>query len=200
MVVGVVLAAGASLRMGAPKALLEFGNTTFIRHILDVYRQASIEKIVVVLPPSTQTLRDHLAELPVKLATNENPESGQLSSVIAGLIAAEEYRPDGVLLHPVDHPAVSLQVINSLLTSFRNTPVPIIIPTCNGKRGHPVLFSSAMFRELRTAPLDVGARFVVRNHTKDVLQVETYDRGVLLDVDTPSDYEFLKMMLRNEQR
>lgn len=196
MVVGIVLAAGGSLRMGNSKALLQFGNTTFIRHILDVYTQANVENIVVVLPPSAHSLREHLAGLPLKLVTNENPESGQLSSVIAGLIAAEEFRPDGALIHPVDHPAIGPNVIESLVEGFAKSKRPIIIPTCNGKRGHPVLFSSTMFQELKDSSLDIGARQVVRSHSQEIFEVETNDAGILLNVDSPDDYAKLMNMIK----
>ena len=198
--VAIILAAGASERMGVPKALLEIGSRTFIRHLVDVYRAAGVEKIVVVLRPDAAVIENELAGLDVTFVLNRHPEKGQLSSIVAGLEAARTFGPEGALIHPVDHPSVSTATINKLLEQYNQRRGLIVLPTCKGRRGHPVLFSSKLFDELMNARPDVGARSVVWAHRKDVTEVETAEEGVIRDIDTPHDYEHLQRHLSSSRR
>jgi molybdenum cofactor cytidylyltransferase len=91
----------------------------------------------------------------------------------------------------VDHPAIASAVIRPLLERLQETSRPILIPTCQGRRGHPVLFHRSLFRELLEAPLEQGARAVVWRHAAEVEEVETGEKGILLDVDRPEDYQEL---------
>jgi len=97
----------------------------------------------------------------------------------------------GALVCLVDHPAVTKAVVRTLLDRFEKQPSSILIPTCRGRRGHPVLFPARLFPELLAAPLDEGARAVVRHHAEEVELVETGEEGILLDVDRQADYEAL---------
>jgi molybdenum cofactor cytidylyltransferase len=196
MVSAIVLAAGESGRMGSTKALLRVGGKTFIRHIVDVLNSSEVDKVVVVLGANAEEVKKELAGLDVTVAINQNYSAGQLSSVLKGIETVEPFSPDGILLHPVDNPMVSTEVIDALVKKFSEASCPVALPIYKGKRGHPVLFSAKLFGELKSAPPDIGARSVVWSHAAEVVEVETKDEGIICDIDTREDYENLQRNLR----
>jgi molybdenum cofactor cytidylyltransferase len=190
MVVGaIVLAAGASLRMGSPKALLKIGEETFVQHIVGQLHCAGLLDVVIVLGADADEIRNSLSWFGETVVVNAGWKEGQLSSVIVGLNALSHRRLDGVLICPVDRPLITHTLISSLLKAFQESGKSIVVPVFQGRRGHPTVFSSAVFDELRVAPLNVGARHIVRNHPNDIHELTTSEDGVLINIDMPADYE-----------
>ncbi len=193
MIAAMILAAGESRRMGSPKALLPFpepDNTqnTFLGHLLQVFGATPASPIVVVLGHHAETLRRQFDFSNARVVVNKNYRDGMLSSILAGLEALSGEPVEGALVCPVDHPDVSPAVVETLIARFERERPPVILPTFEGRRGHPVLFSSAVFSELHAAPKEVGARRVVWDHQEDLLEVEVSHGGVAIDIDTPGDY------------
>jgi molybdenum cofactor cytidylyltransferase len=116
---------------------------------------------------------------------NAKWEQGQLSSICEGIRSLESVETDGIVLCPVDHPLVSARLVNDLIGQFYLNRKSIVAPTFNGRRGHPVIFSSALYGELLAAPADKGARAVVWAHSADVLEVPTDEEGVVLNINDP---------------
>ena len=197
MITAIVLAAGESKRIGIPKALLKIGRKSFIRHIVDVLKASNLQKIVVVLGSSAEAIRQELEGTDVTVVINNDYRRGQLSSILEGIAIAETFSPAGILIHPVDHPLVGPRVIEVLLRTFSELNPPIVVPTFEGKRGHPVIFSATLFNELRKAPPEAGARAVVWAHVRDLVEIETEEGGVILNIDTREDYEHLQEHLRD---
>ena len=187
-IAGIVLAAGASSRMGADKALLRWGERTFLEHLRAVLRAAGAEPIHVAAGANAATLEQAVALALGELVVNPAWKQGQLSSLLAGLDSLAS-QTDAAIVCLVDHPCVSSRLLRSLMEKFRETRRPIVLPTYQGRRGHPVLFAAALFDELRAAPLSVGARFVVHQHIADVLEVPTDEEGILLNTNDPAAYE-----------
>lgn len=185
----IVLAAGASLRMGSPKALLRIGEETFVQHIVGQLHSAGINDVVIVLGADADEIKTSLSWFSGTLVINGDWKHGQLTSVIAGLNAFSHHHLDGVLVCPVDRPLITHTLIKNLLKVFQESGKSIVVPVFQGRRGHPTVFSSSMFDELRTAPLNVGARHVVRNRPNDVHELTTTEGGVLINIDSPKDYE-----------
>jgi len=185
----IVLAAGASLRMGSPKALLKIGRETFVQHIVGQLHSAGVSDIVIVLGADADEIKNSLSWFKGTIVVNEDWKEGQLTSVIAGLDALSQRKLDGVLICPVDRPLITQILIRDLLKAFQESGKRIAVPVFRGRRGHPTVFSSALFDELRDAPLNVGARHVVRNHPSDVHEMTTNEERVLINIDTPEDYE-----------
>jgi molybdenum cofactor cytidylyltransferase len=188
MVVGVVLSAGMSSRMGRPKALLPIGATSFVEWIVTSLRKTTIEKIVIVLGHNVAEIEAKIRHLPVTILVNRDHAQGQLSSLIVALRALEKENVDGILLHLVDHPFLNPELVNLMIERFYESKKLIVVPTYKGRRGHPVIFSSRLFGELLSAPLDQGAKSVVRAHAADTLEIETDDEGITYDIDTPEEY------------
>jgi molybdenum cofactor cytidylyltransferase len=195
MISAILLAAGESRRMGTPKALLTIHGTSFIRHLIDVLRASKISSIVVVLGAHADEIQREIAREDVKFVINTRYHSGQLSSIRAGIEAVRGSSPDAVLLQPIDHPLISPALINGLIDRFTETQAPVVVPVKGGKRGHPVIFSKAVFDELARAPEHVGARAVVWEHERAVVELITDDERIFSNIDTREDYERLQRNL-----
>lgn len=184
----IVLAAGASTRMGRPKALLQTGGRTFIRTILDVLSEAGLPGAVVVVRPTHDEVIAAVAASGFgRTVVNPRADEGQLSSLIAGLDAIDEPGVDAALVTLVDVPLVSAAAIRRLLARIAVSSAPVLRAVHHGAHGHPVVFKREIFAALRAADPAEGAKAVVRSVL--VEDVETGDPGVLEDVDTPEDYE-----------
>ncbi len=186
-VTAVILAAGRSTRMGSPKALLPLAGTTFLGRLMRVYDRLALP-LRVVLGPDWEAMVDQQPVPEQALLVNRRPEMGPLSSL---RIALEALSPDtsGILLHPVDHPLVAEETIRRLVQAHIEQPGKILIPVFVGTPGHPTLFPSRLFRELREAPLEEGARSVVLADSARIVRLDTEDAGVLRNIDTPEDYD-----------
>jgi len=186
-VVAIVLAAGEGRRMGGPKALLPLGDGTFLSRACDLFARAGVASVVVVLGAEAERVRAQ-AGIPAAatVAVNDRWRDGMLTSVWAGLDAAEGQGADAVLLHPVDHPLVDPATIDRVLGALRSAAA-IAVPTWGGRRGHPGGFQSTVFAALRAASPDRGARAVLAEDPGRVVHV-TGDPGCVTGIDTPEDY------------
>jgi len=189
MIAAVVLSAGESSRMGRPKALLPIEGETFIGRIVASLKQTQVGKIVVVLGHNSDLLAAAIRPLAVEILINTNYKLGQLSSL---QVAVRNLLPDadcdGILVHLVDHPYIDASLVDRMIQQFYESKKDIIVPRCHGKRGHPVLFSRALFGELLDAPMDQGAKAVVNAHGNGTLEIETDEKGITVDIDTPELY------------
>lgn len=194
MLSGILLAAGESKRMRSLKALLPLSpkgaekGDTFVSFILRNLHLVC-EEIILVLGYQANLIEKKLVplNLKVKIVINQEYEKGQLSSLRA---AIRKVSPNckGILLALVDHPSVKKGTYQLLRNRFLQEKDKIIIPTYKGKNGHPVIFSSLFFSELMKAPLDQGARYVVRGHPEKTIFLPVEDEGVILNIDTPEKY------------
>ncbi len=137
---------------------------------------------------------------PITVLHNPDYRLGQLSSLKVAIrhLTAQSVGADieAALVALVDHPAISASVVDLLLAQFAKSHAPVLIPTCHGRHGHPVVFARSLFPELLDAPLEEGARSVVRRHAAEVELVETDEEGILLDIDLPADYAALLAKLK----
>lgn len=177
--------------MGRDKALLPLGRETFLTHLLGTL-QGEVSPLVVVLGHHAEEIERRLRPgRNVQIVRNPDYPLGQLSSLKVALRFLQKEAVAGALVCLVDHPSVSKEVVRQMLRRFRQISPGIVIPTFQGRRGHPVLFAASLFQELLNAPLEAGARFVVSAHANEVELVETGEEGILLNVDLPADYEAL---------
>jgi molybdenum cofactor cytidylyltransferase len=192
MITGLILAAGESSRMGSDKALLAYGGRTFLETVILSLRSAGIEKIAVVLGHHAEEIQRAVNLAGVEVIFNRDYRRGQTSSLRAGLAALAEQSPEAVILCLVDHPAVPAEVIRKLRDRFEQSGPPIVVPTCQGQRGHPVVINRALFPEFLALGPDEAANTVVRKYHDATQFVEVEDRGILLDVDNPDTYRSLE--------
>ena len=186
--VAIVLAAGEGRRMGGPKALLRIGEGTFLAHVYRLFALPGISSVVAVLGAQAQRVRAE-AGLPAEatVVVNDRWREGMLTSVWAGLDAAEALGAEAVLLHPVDNPFVEPATIDAVLAALA-AGAEIAVPTHGGRRGHPAGFARGAFSALRAAPTDQGARAVLAHDPRRVVHVPAGE-DCLVDLDTPRDLD-----------
>lgn len=188
-IAGIILAAGESARMAHDKALLPWGPTTFLEHLLQQVKDSRVGLVRVVLGANADAVQKKIPFGTAEVVVNKNWQKGQLSSLIAALDSLPKGMVEAALACLVDHPCISSSLIRLLIDKFQQSGKLIVLPTYRGQRGHPVIFSARLFDELRKAPLDVGARTVVRRHADDVLEVPTEEEGVVLNINDRAAYE-----------
>jgi molybdenum cofactor cytidylyltransferase len=193
MVPAVVLAAGRSTRMGRTKALLPIGadgGETFLTRIVRTFRAAGVDETIVVLGHDADAVAECLAKarLSPRIVLNPHYDSGQLSSVLAGLNAIDHPGVSAMLLTLVDVPFASVPTIVAVLERYRTTGAPIVRPVHGSAHGHPVIIDRGLFGAVRRADATLGIKPIVRAHVSARGDVEVDDEGAFLDIDTPDDY------------
>jgi molybdenum cofactor cytidylyltransferase len=188
-VAAIVLSAGASLRMGQPKALMNMKGKTFLQQIIDVLSATKISEIHIVLGSSAEQIRATLVQFRGKIIYNAHWQEGQLSSIIVAINSLDVHSVDAMMLCLVDHPLIAEKTVNELLFSFAMSRKKIIVPTYCGQRGHPVIFSRDLFSEIKNALAKNGARSVLQKFPNEICEVPTTDAGIVANIDTIQDYE-----------
>jgi CTP:molybdopterin cytidylyltransferase MocA len=210
---GIILAAGASSRMGTPKALLNYRGETFLHRLIRILRPICNPVIVVIrdvgcaswpapgLPIGAEAVvgrapwpaADPPVGLEANFVINPDPDRGQLSSLQTGL-ATLPATADGFLFTPVDSPAVEPATVALLSHAFatRDPGTLLVVPRHAGRKGHPVFCARELAAEFLALDAATGqAREVVRRHVDSTLFVDVDDSGVLIDVDDPAAYREL---------
>jgi molybdenum cofactor cytidylyltransferase len=188
MIGAVILAAGQSRRMGSQKLLLPFAGQTVISHIVDQVLAAPIERTVVVTAPDGDAIRRALAGRPVTFVANPDPAGEMLGSVRSGLRALPPQCAAAIVVLG-DQPTIRAEVIADLVRSFHATGAKIVVPSFQGRRGHPLLFSADYFAEVLTQHDGVGLRGLLQARPSESSELEVADAAVLTDIDTPDDYK-----------
>jgi molybdenum cofactor cytidylyltransferase len=188
VIAAIVLAAGASTRMGRQKLTLPMPDgRALVRHAVEQVLAAGLGETVVVLGKDAEAVAGALAGLPIRTVVNPRYAEGQSTSLRAGLDAL---RPgtEAAVIALGDQPLPDPGVIRRLVGAFRETEQPIVVPVYRDGRGNPVLFAVALFGELRGATGDQGGRAVIARDPARVAEVPV-DAPMPADVDTPADYE-----------
>jgi CTP:molybdopterin cytidylyltransferase MocA len=185
-IAAVILAAGASSRMGTPKALLDAGGgESFLDHLAGTFLDAGCAVYVVLGEQAEAIEQASHRSGTVTFVRNPNPSRGQLSSLQCGLRAVE---PDveAIFFTPVDAPGISLETI--LVLKDLLAGMDFAIPIYEGKRGHPVLMRAACAAQFLAPPEAASARDILHSRRAATRFVEVADPAILDDIDDPETY------------
>lgn len=184
----VLLAAGASVRLGRPKQLVEVGGKALIVCAVEAALASAAWPVVVVLGAHAARIRPLLARLPVFIAENPAWTEGMASSLRTGLQTLQSFSRalDGALVALVDQPAFSADVIARLVTAQRSSGRSIAAARYDGHAGVPALFMRRHFAALAALEGDAGARTLLSRCADDVTPVDLPE--LALDLDTPGDF------------
>ena len=185
-VAGIILAAGMSTRMGQLKQLLPLGGRAAIEWIAEVV-SSRLDEVVVVLGHRAEEIAPVLAAYPVRWVVNADYQTGMLSSVQCAVRTVDTEADYLICLG--DQPRLSGAVVEQVLQARTQVSAGIIIPTANGKRGHPVLIRNAYRAEILELSIDVGLNAVTRGHPEDTCELSVAENAILTDMDTPADYQ-----------
>lgn len=185
-VTAIVLAAGRSRRMGAFKPLLTFGESTVIDRCLKNFRDAGVDEFVVVAGHREDELKKHLPSA-VAIINNPNPDADMSTSIVLG-VQAVSTQSQGVLITPVDHPAVPPDVVTQLLDCWR-AGAKLVVPEHKARGGHPVLIDLSFRQELvNLHQQPTGLRGFFNHHEAEVVRLPVDSPYIARDMDTWDDY------------
>ncbi len=185
----VVLAAGLSARMGTPKMLLPWGTSTVLAHVLRTLHDAGVDDRVVVVGPERGAVDTICQSAGSRTVFNPEFKTGEmLSSLQVGL---RSLAPDceAALVVLGDQPLVESAAIRAVVDAFALRRSPLVVPSFQNRRGHPWLMAAALWPEmLRMLPPETPRDFM-RRHSPVIEHVEWNTNSILVDIDTPEDYE-----------
>ena len=186
-IVGIVLGAGSSHRLGRPKQTLRFGSTTLLAHVVGDVEASGLDRVVVVLGGNVETVAPTLQPSRAIVVSNADYGSGCASSLLAGLDSAAE--PGAIMLLLGDMPGVDKHVIDAVLDGYNRNPTWAAVTRYrDGTIGHPFVFSNAAFETLRTLHGDKAVwKIVDREPERRVARIPVAV-DLPRDVDTWDDY------------
>jgi molybdenum cofactor cytidylyltransferase len=193
MISGILLAAGESKRMqGAFKPLLKWGKRTVIGECIHQMRNSRLAEIFVVLGHRELEVRQSLAGSGVQYAINKNYQKGMLTSIKTGLSILSP-NEDAVLIALVDQPMIKSGLINKLILAFEEGEKGIVLPTYQGRHGHPIIISTGYVDDIMQLNdnTEGGLRDLINAQRGDWLEVPVDTPDVIEDIDSPEDYQRL---------
>ncbi len=187
-IAGVILAAGAASRFGSPKQLLDFHGQPFVRQVALNALKSGLSPIVVVVGAQAEPVKQAVEDLPVLIIENKNWQSGQASSIVAG-VQALPHQTGAAIFLLADQPQIPVQLLRALIARHSLDLPPVLAPFVIDRRANPVLFDKVTFVDLITLQGDKGGRELFGKFSPWYLP--WHDDLIMMDVDTPADYERL---------
>jgi len=188
----ILLAAGASARLGKPKQLLSYKGKSFLQNMVSAAISSLLNPIVVVLGAHATLITGEITENNVHVVQNQDWEEGIASSIRCGIQALGKINPasDAAILMVCDQPYITSSLLNDLIAAQQKTGKPIAAAHYSGIAATPVLFHKIFFPELLLLKGDKGAGKILQQQTDQVATV-SFPLGAI-DIDTTGDYEMLK--------
>ncbi|MFH4965763.1 nucleotidyltransferase family protein [Gaetbulibacter sp. M235] len=188
----IILAAGASTRMGSPKQLLKWENSNLLCHAINTALNVGDVEVIVVLGANYKQIQKEIMCLPVTIIKNDNWKEGLGNSIAFSISFIKQSLPktDHVLVMLADQPLIDSTYLKLLISKYKQDTTKIVCTLYHQeKSGVPVIFNKAYFDELLQLNQDKGAKEVLKKHSKDLKFVDGKD--VIVDIDTMEDYKIL---------
>jgi molybdenum cofactor cytidylyltransferase len=193
MIAAVLLAAGQSIRMGRSKLELPWKNgQSIISHVVEVFLQADASPVLVVTGGMGEAIETSLGGKEIEFAHNPDfATGGMLSSIKVGLRTLENGAIDAALISPADLPLLRPTTVRRIIQVWENHTPPIISPSYEERRGHPVLVAKTEWEAILRLAEDQTLRDFLRQREREISYLVVDDPGILYDLDTPEEYRKL---------
>jgi len=174
--------------MGEFKQLLPIGNKTFVEQCVDTLLDTPVGEVIVVTGHRESDVRSVLGNRNVKYAHNPDYRLGMATSIKCGVQAASK-DSRAFLISLVDQPHIGSEVINRIIDAYERMAPKIVVPTKDGRNGHPIILDVSLRQEIVQIDVESGLRQVVHRHADSMIKVEVSSPTVLEDCDLPEDYK-----------
>lgn len=200
----IVPAAGLSRRMGQPKLVMDLLGKPVVQWLLKTLDQPDIEATIIVMRSSDEPLQSCVAQteaIPVLPQVDPPDMRDSVERALAEIrLRFDPQAEDAWLLIPADHPILDADALRELLTHWREVDSDILVPTHRGRRGHPTFFRWPLADQVAAIPADSGINCLLKREDVIVEEYESNSPGVVLDLDTPTDFEALVKSLTDKSR
>ncbi|MES1213909.1 MAG: nucleotidyltransferase family protein [Bacteroidota bacterium] len=188
----ILLAAGASMRMGSPKQLLRYKGKSFLQNMISAAINASLQPVIVVTGANASAITNELKEENVQVVNNSDWKEGIASSIRCGIDHVQKQYPtcDGVIITVCDQPHITPALLKQLIAKQLTSGKPIAASAYENTTGTPAIFHKSFFPELLSLKGDKGAAKIIRQHADAIGTIE-FPMG-RFDIDTPEDYDNLQ--------
>jgi molybdenum cofactor cytidylyltransferase len=184
----IILAAGQSKRMGQPKLLLPWGNTTVLGKVIESIQTAEIMDILVVTGGSKDEVEKITTSYRLRNIQNENFEREEMLRSIQLGLSAQKANSEATLICLGDQPQVEERTVRKVVESFRENRSSIIVPSYQMRRGHPWLIAKELWSEVLSMASPESMRDFLNRHQSGIFYLEVNTPSILQDLDTPEDY------------
>lgn len=176
--------------MGQVKQLLSLGEATLLSRVLETARNSQVDECIVVLGFEAEAIRGKVSLDNAKVVVNAAYAEGMSSSLRAGL-ANVNPQSEAALVMLADQPLVKPSTIDRLIDEYKKSKPQVAIPMYRGFRGNPVLLDRSVFADAMAIEGDIGCRAIFGSRVKNILKVSVDDAGILIDADSPEEFERL---------
>lgn len=189
MISAIILAAGSAKRMGQQKLLLPLNQSTILETVIEVVQNSNcFEEIIIVY--SKKEVYEKTKNYKIKNIYNEKAELGQSTSVITGVKNTNAHA-EAFMFFAGDQPFINLNIIKTLIKSYKENPNSIIVPQYKGEKGMPTIFSKEFRSQLLCLSGDSGGKPIIQKYKDKVIFVDFQDDKAAFDIDTLEDYNKL---------
>jgi molybdenum cofactor cytidylyltransferase len=189
-IVAILLAAGRSQRMrNRNKLLMGVGGRPMVRRAAETLLESHVREVIAVLGYDRARVAAAIAGLPLRIVVNDEYDSGQMSSVRAGIAAIAD-DPAAIVIALADQPALEPVDIDFLIDAFLAQAEPkILVPAYDGQRGNPIVLPGTQRRALQEGGVNFGCRNLIERHPETVIRIEVPNPHYVQDIDTPAAYD-----------
>lgn len=188
MIAALILAAGQSKRMGQPKLLLPWGETTVLGQVIETLQQAGVEQFLAITGGARPQVGEILAGHAIPSVNNPAYASGEMLSSIQCGLQALTAETEAALITLGDQPQIEVETVRAVRQRFAGTKAGILVPSYHMRRGHPWLVARPFWDEILQMKSGLSPRDFLNMHAREIEYVNVETPSILADLDTPQDY------------
>lgn len=189
MISAIVLAAGQSTRMGQPKLILPWKDTTVIGQVVKILLSSVLDEIIVVTGGAQHQVKSNLQEFPVRFVSNPRFESTEMTSSLQVGMTTLRKDTEAILVTLGDQPQIEISVVEDIINLYGQTRSHLVIPSYKKRRGHPWLIDHHLFHKIIKLNEDETLRDFLDQHQEEIRYLQVDNESVLQDLDTLADYQ-----------